>query len=246
MTHVEEGVLQAYLDAEVTASARAEIDKHLQSCSACVAELHRLRSAAELFSTLVRQTDVAVPVVIAPMAAAPSPVVAPPSFELERKVPRPRPRRALARAAMFIVGLAAVASATVPGSPVRGWINAALTRAGLLDAPQSAAAPEVNEEAPAAERAPDITPIGIEPVNGRARVILTNIRPPAAVKIEETDGGKVEVVLAGRANRARVSVNPGRLSVNDVTGGVVTVRIPRTLQHAVVEQDGITIYTKGR
>jgi hypothetical protein len=244
MMHVEEGVLQAYLDAEVTAGARAEIDKHLQSCSACNAELHRLRSASVLFSHALKQADVAAPVLAAQVQLAAA-------HKLERKlpttVPAPQPRRALARAAMFIVGLAAVASAAVPGSPVRAWISTALTRAGLLDDPQSSAGPALTGEAPAVERGtPEPTVFFIEPVDGRVRVVLTNVKPAATVTVQPTDASRVEVEVTGAAAKAHFESTSGRLAITGVEGGTVVVKVPRSLPNATVEQDGQTIYKGGR
>ena len=240
MTHVEEGVLQAYLDAEVSAGARVDIDKHLQSCTACTAELHRMRTASQLFANALRDADV-----MAPMLPAQARIVA--ARKLERpttSLPAPRPRRALARAAMFIVGLAAVASAAVPGSPVRAWISSALTRAGLLDEPQSAAAPEVPAEAPAVPRSgPDATSFFIDAVDNRVQIVLTDIGSDVTVRVEQSDGTRASVETSEAARFSRTS---GRFEVIGVKSGAITVRIPRGLD-AVVEQDGKTIFpTNGR
>jgi anti-sigma factor RsiW len=240
MTHIEEGVLQAYLDAEVTAGARAEIDRHLQECSACAAELDGMRSAALLFSNAVRQSDVQAPVLMAQARFAGV-------QRLERKAPAYGPRRALARAAMFIVGLAAVAGAAVPGSPVRAWISGALTRAGLLDESQSAAAPATPEEAPAVVRdAPESTALAIEPVDGRVRIVLKNVKPEAAVTVRMIDGPRVVVEASGTAAKARFRTGSGSLELSGVEGGTVIVQIPRTVTDGLVEQDGRIIFRTGR
>ena len=242
MMHVEEGVLQAYLDGEVTAGARAEIDKHLQSCSACTVQLQQLRSASLLFAHAIKQGDVA-----APMLAAEVQLVAARKFE--RKIPAPsvRPRRALARAAMFVVGLAAIASAAVPGSPVRAWISTALTRAGLLDDPQSSAGPVATDEAPAVERGtPERTVFFIEPVDGRVRIVLSKVKPNATVNVQPTDAGRVEVEVSGAAAKAHFESTAGRLAITGVEGGTVLVKVPGTVADAIVEQDGKTIYKTGR
>ena len=236
MTHVEEGVLQAYLDAEVAAGTRVEIDKHLQSCSTCAAELHRIRSASQLFTTALRGADV-----VAPVLAAQARLASARTFE--RTLTVPQPRRAFARAAMFIVGLAAVASAAVPGSPVRAWISSALTRAGLLDESQSAAAPEVPAEAPAVPRSGQTaTAFFIDAVDGQVHIVLTDVKPEVSVKVEEIDGSRASIEATEARRFARTS---GRFEVIGVEKGTVLVRIPRGLD-AVVEQDGKMLYRKGR
>jgi hypothetical protein len=222
----------------VTAGVRAEIDKHLQSCSACNAELHKLSAASLLFSNAVKQADVIAPVLAGQLqfAAAhkPEPNVA---------MPAPQPRRALARAAMFIVGLAAVASAAVPGSPVRAWISTALTRAGLLDDSQSSAGPVVRDDARAVARGtPAPTVFFIEPVAGRVQVVLTNVKPAATVSVQPTDASRVEVEVTGAAARAHFESTSGRLSISGVEGGTVLVKVPRSGPSAIVEQDGKVIY----
>jgi anti-sigma factor RsiW len=243
MTHIDEGVLQAYLDAEVTAGARAEIDKHLQGCSDCAAELGRLRGAALLFSNAVRHTDVQAPVLMAQARFAGV-------RRLERKAvaaPAAGPRRALARAAMFIVGLAAVAGAAVPGSPVRAWISDALVRAGLLDEPQSAAAPASPAEAPAVQRdASESTALAIDPVDGRVRVILKNVKPETSVTVSVIDGPRVVVEATGAASKARFRTGAGSLEMTGVDGGTIVVQIPRGVLDGLVQQDGKVIYRTGR
>lgn len=240
MTHIEEGVLQAYLDAEVTAGARAEIDKHLHMCSDCAVELDRLRNAASLFSTAVRHTDVQAPVLMAQARFAGV-------RRLEQKAPVFAPRRALARAAMFIVGLAAVAGASVPGSPVRAWINDALTRAGLLDEPQSAAAPRSPAEAPAVQREePEATALAIDPVDGRVRITLRNVKGDASVSVRMIDGPRVVVEATGIAAKAHFRTGAGSLEVSGVEGGAVVVQMPRTVANGIVEQDGKVIFRTGR
>ena len=242
MMHVEEGVLQAYLDAEVTAGARAEIDKHLQSCSTCSAELHRMRSASLLFSSAIKQSDVVAPVLVAQVQFAAA-------RKLEHKLTAPAatPRRAFARAAMFIVGLAAIASAAVPGSPVRAWISTALTRAGLIDAPQRSAGRAVTDESPSVERGtPQPTVFFIEPVAGRVNVVLTSVKPAATVTVQPSDAARVEVEVSGAAARAHFESTSGRLTITGVEGGTVVVKVPRSLPNATVDQDGKTIYKTGR
>ena len=241
MTHVEEGVLQAYLDAEVTAGARADIDRHLHSCSACAAELDRMRVASQLFHTAVRDSDVVAPVLAAQARFAMA-------RRLEHRLPTPQPKRAWARAAMFVIGLGAVASAAVPGSPVRAWISDALTRAGLLNETQRAAAPVLPEEAPAVPR--DVTAesaaLSIDAVDGRIRVILRNVGPGATVTVRVVDSERAVVEASGAAAKARFRTGAGLLEVDGVPSGTVVVEIPRSARDAVVQQDGKTIYRTAR
>ena len=240
MMHVEEGELQAYLDNEVTAVARADIDKHLQGCRACAGELARLEHASQLFSSAMRETDVA-----APMLAAQARLAGVPRFQ--PGFATPNPRRALVRAAMLVLGVGAVASAAVPGSPVRAWISDALTRAGLLEEPQRAAAPVAPAEEPAVPRGPEeSTALAIDPVEGRVRIVLRNVSSSAEISIEVTDENRAVVEATGAAAQARFRTGAGLLEVDGITGGSVVVQIPRGVSSAVVTQNGRTIFQSGR
>jgi hypothetical protein len=240
MTHVEEGVLQAYLDAEVTAGARADIDKHLHSCSTCAAELERMRGAAQLFREVMHDGDVAVAMLPAHARFAAARRVA-------RIMPAPKPRRAFARAAMFIVGLGAVASAAVPGSPVRGWINDALMRVGLLAAPETAQIPPLPAPEPfMPQDAVESTSLAIEAVGGRVRIVLKNVSDETAVEVRVVESDRALVEATGAAARARFRTGAGLLEIDGVHGGSVVVEIPRSVTNAVVTRDGATIYRTGR
>ncbi len=240
MTHVAEGELQAYLDSEVTAGARADIDKHLHSCSACAAELARMRGAAQLFSELIHEGDIVAPMLHAQSRLAVARRVQP--ITVARK-----PRIPLARAALFIVGLGAVASAAVPGSPLRGWINDALIRVGLLDAPQTAEAPPLPEAAPPIPDEPlESTSLAIEAVGGRVRIVLKNVSDDARVEVRLIDSDRAIVEATGAAARARFRTGAGLLEVDGVQGGSVIVEIPRGVSNAAVVRDGATIYRTGR
>lgn len=240
MMHVEEGVLQAYLDDEVATGTRADIDRHLHSCSACADELNRLRGASLLFATALRESDVA-----APTLAAQARFAGVPRFQPQFATPRPR--RAFARAALFVVGLGAVASAAVPGSPVRAWLNDALTRAGLLDEPQSAAAPATPTEAPAVERGSvESTALAIDPVDGRVRIVLRNVNAATNVSVQTVENGRAVVEASGIAAKARFRTGAGLLEVDGIQGGSIVVQIPRGATRATVEQDGKIIFQSGR
>ena len=148
---------------------------------------------------------------------------------------------------MFIVGLAAVAGAAVPGSPVRAWINDALTRAGLLEEPQRAAAPASPAEVPAVPRdATESTALAIDPVAGRVRIVLKNVKPEAEVSVRVIDGPRAIVEASGLAAKARFRTGSGSLELSGIEGGTIVVQIPRLVTDGIVEQDGKVIYRTGR
>ena len=242
MAHIDEGTLQAYLDDEVT--ARAEIDQHLAACTECAAELGRLQSAAQLFATALRRVDVKAPT---------GPALA------EVNVRRPQPLRVpqqsrsfasmpLARAAMFVIGIAAVAGAAIPGSPVRALIVSALrTVTGQQEQEQRATPPQprVETSEPVFDTKTDVAAaLSIQPSDGRVLIVLTRVAPEATIRVTEVDGNRATVEANGAAAHARFRTGPGRIEVVDVTSGEVRVEIPRSALGARVEVDGKVIFQK--
>ncbi|MGQ0815407.1 MAG: anti-sigma factor family protein [Gemmatimonadota bacterium] len=236
MAHIDEGTLQAYLDDEV--GARADIEAHLSACGTCAAELERLRSASRLFASVFHNADVQAPAL--------------PAFAAVRRahiqpIARPRvPRMPLTRAALLLFGFAAVASATIPGSPVRGWLAGALRGVGgLPDQPEPAAiVTDSPASAGAVEEGSDAAALSIEPVAGRIRIILTNVSPETNVRVRLIDGGRALVETSGEASRARFRTGPGRIELIGVGKGEVVVEIPAAVTDALVAADGKVLFER--
>lgn len=247
MAHIEEGVLQAYLDDEV--GARAEIEAHVRTCGTCAAELDRLRSASSLFATAMHSVDVQAPAVAAPAAIT---SIAPirPAFAA---APVARHERTwlsvpLARAAMLLLGFAAVASATIPGSPVRAWISDALRTAGVLEQEQEQPAAPVVPETPASagavDQGDDAAALSIEPVDGRIRIILTGVSASANVRVRMVEADRALVQASGDAAKARFVTGPGRIEMIGVGAGDVIIEMPKSVTDASVIADGKVLFVR--
>ena len=243
MAHIEEGVLQAYLDDEV--GARAEIDAHVHGCATCAAELDRLRSASKLFASAIQSADTRAPVrsaLVAVKRAHPvvhtMPVITQPARRFAR-VP-------LARAAMLIFGFAAVASATIPGSPIRAWVGDALRTVGVLQKqePVAPVVPDTPASAGAAEQGDDAAALYIEPVDGRIRIILTDVSDDANVRVQIVEGNRALVQATGVAAKARFQTAPGRIEMIGVGSGDVVIDMPASVRDASVVADGKVLYEK--
>src|SRR5262245_49518483 len=158
MSHFTEGVLQAYLDEEVMADARAQVAAHVSECADCAARLQDLRDSSTLFTTAMRGLDVQ-PL---PMAALAGLRVRGQQRDWVERMSGLR--RPLVRAAILVVS---VAIATVPGSPVRGWLVDAWN---ALTRPE---APTVSVPAPAPKPEPETKGgFAITPEEGRVRILL--------------------------------------------------------------------------
>jgi len=240
MTHVEQGELQAYLDDEVTLAARAHIETHLRDCSACRAELERQRAAGQLFASVLHSSDIVAPTL--PALAAVSAArgdVARRRFALSRS--------ALAKAAIFVVGFAALATAAIPGSPVRQWISSALQAVGivkpaqpLVDTNPTAVVPASPEPVTGGEAAA----LAIAPVGGRVLIVLTNVSAEAVIRVHLVDSDRATVQTLGEASHARFRTSAGRIEVIGVRNGTVRIDLPRSLEDGRVQVDGRTLFQK--
>ncbi|MGQ0562264.1 MAG: anti-sigma factor family protein [Gemmatimonadota bacterium] len=240
MAHIDEGMLQAYLDREV--GARADIDAHLSACAACAAELNRLRAAAQLFASAVRSADAPAPTFAAFTAVRRTRTEAPPRRHVFARVP-------LARAALLLFGFAAIASAAIPGSPVRAWLSDALRSVGVLpDRPEPAmpVLPDAPASADRAEQGSGPTALAIEPADGRIRIVLTGVAPEADVRVRLVEGDRALVQASGDAARARFRTGPGRIEVIGVGKGEVVVTVPLAASDARVEADGKVLFERVR
>jgi len=239
MIHIEQGELQAYLDEEATLGARAHIDSHVEACAACAAELDRMRAASALFATAIRGADTQAPVFAAQAAVSAA----------RRQARRQRfafSRGALLRAALFMIGFAALASAAIPGSPVRSWISTALRSMRITPAIEIPArrTPDARAITPTVESVTGAAALSIRPVDGRVRVVLTDVAFDANIHVRLYDGDRAVVQASGAASRARFRTSPGRLELVGVGNGEVTIDLPRSATDARVEADGRVLYPK--
>jgi hypothetical protein len=228
MTHPGEGTLQALLDGELRFDKRAELELHLAECAVCTADMQDLRDASALFSTALPLVDV------------PAPAAEQARWRLEgrrRRTAAPA-GSALRRAALLIVGSAAVLSATVPGSPVREWLAERLTTqpaAEQVSGPHDAVPAIASDEA-----APAAAPAGVSvrPAEGRMRVVLLGATDGVRLRVRMHDGESVGVWTSGEGTPAHFRTAPDRIEVEGVRAGEVRVEIPRAGQHFILEVDG--------
>ena len=237
MPHFTEGELQAYLDAEVNAPARDEIAAHLDSCPVCESELETLRGAAGLFAYAVQLADIPTPAFS--MAGLRIRGRAEAAWQLAGFS-----RRALARAAVLIVSVAAAASAAVPGSPLRRWVESVWRQMTTAEAPEAVpVAPPVAEPAQPsiAEPAPGFA--AIQPVGGHALVRLIDAAPGMRIRVLLVDSSKVTVTANGAASNAQLGTATGRLDVTGAGPGEVVIQLPHTA-NATVQVNGATYIVK--
>ena len=246
MMHVGEGTLLAFVDGELRDEEREAVGRHLAGCSTCSAILDELRAAALELTTALGLGDLDAPTGEAygslrsavPAGSRPRPLQITPGGAVVRHAASTR--RALLRAAMLVLGLAATASAAIPGSPVREWLVD--TWRSLTGASAPVAVTPV-EPAPPAEAVSRVASVSILPSNGSARILLTQGAQDVVVRVRVVDGEKLTVYASGAAADAHFATAPGRVTIAGASGGEIRVDLPRSLQSARVEAAGRLLLT---
>lgn len=231
MEHPAEGTLLEWLDGGLPPSRRTAVQDHVAGCGSCALELERLRGLAAVFDGAMGLLDPPAPAATAYAAVQ----------RRRRSAWGAHGRRALARAALLVLGVAGIASATLPGSPVRRWIEERFG-AGAADPART-----LPPSADSARRAPAAEPLaGVEilPQDGRVRVVLNDIGPALRVRVRLADGEYVDVRGTGAAADAQFRTAPGRVSVTGAAGGEIHVALPRQVRHATVVAGGRTFLVK--
>lgn len=228
-SHVDEGTLQALVDRELPEQARAAAERHLVGCAECREELATLRIAAREFAgaaALLTDPGAGERAVAPPRPARPAPRAA-------------WPLRSLARAAVLVLGFAAAASATLPGSPVRRWVQDAWKPDPRVAAVEQA---EMGTET-AADAAPEAG-VSVEPSRGEVVVVLNGPSPELLVRAAITEGPRAGVFATGAAAGARFSTAPGRIEVEGAGAGELRVELPRSARSARVIVNGAPYLAK--
>jgi hypothetical protein len=228
MTHPDDGTLLALLDGELTADQQTSLDGHLGTCRSCARRRAELEAEFAMIGKALAAIDVE-----PPLAAA------------RRAVEERRARRStsvaaagrrfwgsnLARAAGLLLAFAAVASAALPGSPVRNWLGS--IRSVGVEEPTPAVSPE-----PTGSVAEPSVPqeVGIQ---------LVESGGPLTVSIRGLgEGGELVVHLVEGAGSGiyaeegtRFQSGPGQVVVH-VAGAWVRIELSRALDTAAIEVDG--------
>jgi anti-sigma factor RsiW len=244
--HLEEGTLQAYLDGSLAAADRIGVDEHVSGCEQCAEQLEELRAAARLFSSSISLLNHPSRLAHAQQAAA-QVLRNPPARVLTFGRPAVQ-ARTLVRAATLVLGFAAAASATIPGSPTRDWLVTAWERiaATFGDAPEVAVpqpvAPTVTT--PAVEPAPPtpVAGVSVRPGAGRVEIVLRG--SASVIRVRLVDGERAVVQASGGAASASFQTGPGRVQVTGGTGGELLVDIPRSADRVLLVVNGQTYLTR--
>lgn len=212
MAHLAEGTLQAFLDDEIAGRDRASAAEHLLVCGECRGELEGLKRANALLREGLAGLDVPAPAAVPPRTSW---LHAHLGFG----------GGSLMRAAVLVLMVAAAASASVPGSPVREWIVQAVRPADGADGPVIPESP-VAAESPVAEV--PAAPAGLAIPGARNVDVVVTGLSGASIRLIRTDGTGVAVSARGGSADPVFRMASGRIEVIGGTGGELVVEVPRT------------------
>lgn len=196
--HPEPGEALAWLDGELPSGPAAELARHLETCESCVSLRRDLEAASASLAAAVRTADVA------PRR---------PTVAAVRRRALYRRLAPVAAAAVLVVVFAGAASALVPGSPLRAWI----------------------------ERLSDDGPVSGEPERIREMATQLSVVAPDSVDVvlgEPRDSLEIHLVLSAgtmlevETSRGdaidRVELGSARLRVDPGSARLLRIRFPRT------------------
>jgi hypothetical protein len=240
MNHVAEGTLMGYLDGALPHQERAEVDRHLESCSACAFEAEELRIMAREFSTAVAVADTAIPLLTA--RASIEDQIAPPrtvEFSPWRKARR---STAFLKAAAVVLLVAGGASAAIPGSPLNRFAAQIASLASrLVSGEPEVTAPEV---AIPQQQVPAATPVWfVEPANNRIRISIRGMSDGLRMTVRLVDEPNATVSAPGSQDQPGVRKWSGTLDIANVSSDLI-IEIPRGVNRATVEVNGVPYYVK--
>ncbi len=226
MNHTTEGTLLEWLDGRLSPAERPQVERHVATCVACTAEMERLRLLSATFGGAMELLD------------PPAPTRAAYAAVLRRRARwwGADTRRVLERAAILVLAVAGIASATLPGSPLRAWLEERFGSGGDVTAPEAHApsTPPAPDHPPVPEAEIASAGVAILPAGGSVRIVLTNADPALRIRVRLAEGEIVDVRATGAAAGAQFRTGPGRISITDAGRGEIQIALPHTVARATV------------
>lgn len=221
--HLDADQVQRVLHGELAASSEAAVREHLNSCATCRARVADAQQDERELHGLLRALD-----------------HAPPAISAQTVLGRARVKQRAPLALRWAAGLllafgVSSAAYAIPGSPVRGWVDAVgRLLAGVVEAPSVPNAPSV----PAAQPAGPGATAGIAVAPGRELIVAFTSSFRAEVRVTLVDTPS-EVVVLAPTGAATFTADGERLEIviNGPTARI-DVRIPRAAPRVEILVNG--------
>lgn len=232
MNHLNEGLIQAYLDDEVSLRERELVEVHLAQCAVCAGKLQEQRDMAEAVSLGLGLLDVSPPAGVSPQVLRARAHASRRCGAFPGWLKPARP--SLLKAAVLLLGFSAVTAAALPGSPLREWALAVWQRGAGESVPEAAAV-----AIPLAQDSVMGGGVSIVPAGGRVRIVLERPAPSTEIRVRLVDDERAGVQALKGLSDAVFKTGSGRIEVVGGTAGTLHVEIPRSVVYASVEVDGV-------
>lgn len=208
MKHVTDEEMIRYVDGELGAPERSQVDDHLEACAGCRRELRSLRRTSERLAEDLE------------LAGLPESLR---DFKPRRSPPGSGTSRGgVAAAATVLLLVAAAALAAAPGSPFRAWLAESMSDVSVWLGDVSEARPSSSSSG-----------LGVEPHDGVILVAVDEATSGASVRVRLVDGSYAAVWARG----ARYHTAAGRVDVRGANGDV-RVHLPRSATRAELWIEG--------
>ncbi len=220
--HLDEELVQRLLHGELAPAAETPVREHLAECPDCRARVVAAGRAERTVHTLLAHLDHPPPRVDAGTLAA-------------RARARSPGWLRWAAGILLVAGLAGAAYAA-PGSPVRGWVQAALQRIG--------GGPVAVPEAPGPAEPLEVGPSGIAVAPGAGLLILfTSRQAEGEARVTLTDDA--QVMVRALTGAVIFTSDVDRLVVeNRGSSATFEIQIPRRAPRVEIRVDGIRMFLK--
>jgi len=264
MGHLDEGLIQAFLDKETTGTESDRVRGHLATCAACQDQVraheNRLERTGEALALLDSDPDLAVARSRAlAWAASRGEGNNSAALSMGRETPEGPTRHpsnawmpskrfwkspSLARAASIALFITGAAVTALPGSPVHRWImDGWRSISGTTDTGTHQAEVEGDPSGAAQEDLPSRlqeTGASILPGEDGVEIWIQGLSAAAGLTVLWTDGDQVRV-FSGEGTSYRTAA--GRLEASSPTGPV-RIEIPRAVRDLTLGANGTTLLRK--